>query len=411
MHGVRGRVGVVSEHVRDAFDNERIGTRAASTWLDGVAVCRRVGGMAWLAQLAGRHKIAIGLSALVVLIVLAIISLPELLTHGTFKSDAQRLKAENDVRTTLVQLVGGTILLVGLYFTFRTLQLNREGQITERFTRAIDQLGSDKVDVCLGGIYSLARIASESERDHWPIMQVLTAFVREHARWSDQAGEDSPSLKLPSGATRSPPEAIQAALTVLVNRCVDRERRNQRLDLSHTDLRGAILNRISLKGANLTGAHLSEAWLEHADLEGAWLEQADLSGAHLEYAVLSHAHLDDAVLHNAKLKLAVLVEADFSRARLRGATLLEADLTGCTLREAHIQFANFGFASLEGAILVEACAQNAFFTAARLKGASFYGARLHRAMFGNARDIDDANFDGAIYDEPKPGDPCIDSAS
>jgi hypothetical protein len=28
-----------------------------------------------------------------------------------------------------------------LYFTWRTLQVNHEGQITERFTRAIDQLG------------------------------------------------------------------------------------------------------------------------------------------------------------------------------------------------------------------------------------------------------------------------------
>jgi hypothetical protein len=90
---------------------------------------------------------------------------------------------------TLAQILAGAALLSGLYFTWRTLQVNREGQITERFTRAIDQLG--KVDdnnnklfeIRLGGIYALERISRESEEDHWPIMEVLTAYVRQHARW------------------------------------------------------------------------------------------------------------------------------------------------------------------------------------------------------------------------------------
>ena len=39
---------------------------------------------------------------------------------------------------TLAQILGGAAMLSGLYFTWRTLQVNRAGQITERFTRAID---------------------------------------------------------------------------------------------------------------------------------------------------------------------------------------------------------------------------------------------------------------------------------
>jgi hypothetical protein len=33
--------------------------------------------------------------------------------------------------------------------------------------------------VRLGGIYALERIARDSESDHWAVMEVLTAFVRE----------------------------------------------------------------------------------------------------------------------------------------------------------------------------------------------------------------------------------------
>src|SRR4028119_1773402 len=41
---------------------------------------------------------------------------------------------KKDVVATLAQILGGAALLAGLYFTRRTLQVNREGRITERFT-------------------------------------------------------------------------------------------------------------------------------------------------------------------------------------------------------------------------------------------------------------------------------------
>ena len=65
------------------------------------------------------------------------------------------------------------------------LQVAQEGQITERFTRAIEQLGSDKMEVRLGGIYALERIANDSDKDYWPIMETLTAYVRERAPWRE----------------------------------------------------------------------------------------------------------------------------------------------------------------------------------------------------------------------------------
>ena len=41
----------------------------------------------------------------------------------------------------------------------RTHELTEQGQVTDRFTKAIEQLGSDKLDVRIGGIYALERIA------------------------------------------------------------------------------------------------------------------------------------------------------------------------------------------------------------------------------------------------------------
>jgi hypothetical protein len=63
-----------------------------------------------------------------------------------------RLKLQNDVRTTLLQGVGGLAVLIGAFFTYRQVQTSRRqleiaqhGQVTERFTRAIDQLGHENL--------------------------------------------------------------------------------------------------------------------------------------------------------------------------------------------------------------------------------------------------------------------------
>src|SRR5918995_2237337 len=79
--------------------------------------------------------------------------------------DARKL--ENEARTTLVQAVGGLALLLCIYLSARTWWTTRERQITERFTKAIDQLGEtgpEKLAIRLGGIYALERIARDAEK-------------------------------------------------------------------------------------------------------------------------------------------------------------------------------------------------------------------------------------------------------
>jgi hypothetical protein len=51
--------------------------------------------------------------------------------------------------------------------------------VTARCTKAIEQLGSDRLDVRVGGIYALERIAHDSPRDHLAVLEVLAAFIRE----------------------------------------------------------------------------------------------------------------------------------------------------------------------------------------------------------------------------------------
>src|SRR5829696_6717824 len=133
--------------------------------------------------------------ALGVLVLFAVVVAPLLVFLNWYVAPTKPSE-KKDLVLALAQILAGTALLSGLYFTWRTLQVNREGQITERFTRAIDQLGKtdDKgnklFEIRLGAVYALERIARESEEDHWPIMEVLTAYVRQHSPRRPEEGQE-----------------------------------------------------------------------------------------------------------------------------------------------------------------------------------------------------------------------------
>ena len=54
--------------------------------------------------------------------------------------------------------------------------------MTDRYTKAIKRSALKKLDVRIGGVYALERIARDSARDHPTVMEVLGAFIREHSR-------------------------------------------------------------------------------------------------------------------------------------------------------------------------------------------------------------------------------------
>ncbi len=82
--------------------------------------------------------------------------------------------------------VTAAVAALAAWFTlirhFGQTNADRQRRITESFAKAVEQLGSDKLEVRLGGIYSLERISKESPDDYWTVMENLTAFVRERSR-------------------------------------------------------------------------------------------------------------------------------------------------------------------------------------------------------------------------------------
>jgi uncharacterized protein YjbI with pentapeptide repeats len=306
----------------------------------------------------------------------------------------------------IATLLAGIGLIVNYFNSQAEMQLTQQRLITERFSKAVEQIGNNKEEVVIGGIYSLERIAKDSPKDQWTIMEVLTSYIRKNSpipsniqqlepEERQKALEKLPSVSIP----------VQAALTVIGRRKVENDQAGDNLagttdsnkikflDLSGTNLRGANLilanlNLANLNGANLIGANLIGANLDGANLDGAYLNEAYLNRAYLNEAYLygaylNRAYLNEAYLNEAYLNRANLDRANLNRANLNGAILDRADLIGADLNEADLIGANLNRANLNRANLNRANLIGAYLNGAvglnpeQIKSACFWERAIH----------------------------------
>jgi uncharacterized protein YjbI with pentapeptide repeats len=279
-----------------------------------------------------------------------------------------RADVEDNFRKTLSQLLGGAAVLIGAWLTFQTVQtqINSQQQaardllISNQVSKGFEQLASDKIAMRLGGIYALEGVLNTSEEYHRPVLEGLSAFVRENA-----TEKTAPPNK--------PATDVQAALSVIGRR---KEIEGEGVDLANVSIGGANLLGAYLTGANLSGANLSDADLGDANLSGANLRGANLRGAGLVGADLVGADLNDANLLGAYLVGANLLGAHLSGANLSGANLSGANLRGANLRGANLSDADLNPVNLRGADLVGADLSGADLFGTNLSGADLTGARL-----------------------------------
>jgi uncharacterized protein YjbI with pentapeptide repeats len=381
---------------RDLFGREDLPERASSQWR----------------FLVPGRRMRVGSAAVVLvgfvgtLLLLAAFVLPNILVDRPRALDALRGvdrvqqelaldQARNAVRNTMVQAVGGLVVLLTFGVGFGQLMVARRGQLVDRFTKTIEQLG-ESIDVRIGAIYALQQIAERPEYAR-PVAETLLAYLKTNAaegvgasqRDEDEAGSRSVlSSDVTGHRVRLRPD-LQAALRVLVVDGLWKRATSSRLDLSFITVRYADLSRVDLSGAvllgaildgsNLRGANLSTADLRRAGFAGADLRTADLTGADLSGAQLTGARLDNARLHDS-----LLVNANLTQASLKQSDLSFADASYATFSHASLNAAK-----LDGSVLI----------GASLDSSDLSGATMLDSRFDERTDFTHAKQDDAVVHE------------
>jgi uncharacterized protein YjbI with pentapeptide repeats len=278
-------------------------------------------------------------------------------------------------------VLGGVGLAVG------TLKLNQTGQVADRFSKAVDQIGAvtisgaPNVEVRLGGIYALAALANDEQNYRRQVLEILTAYVRQNAPYSferavERADGDAQRraasfigpvihrrpvgcFDIPTSPVGEHPRVdVQAAVAAVALRSWEVEPPVV-IDLSRTDLHG-----VRLDGARLAGADLGMSRLDRASLIGA-----DLRNAFIARSSFALADMVDANLGQDRRFNANMLQTDFSGAKMWRANLTRADLDSC-LRGTFLNDANLTDAIVSGDL------DGAYLFCAHLKGADFTSGQL-----------------------------------
>ena len=308
-------------------------------------------------------------------------------------------EAIRNIGLVLAAVFGAPFIAWRSYVAHKQTSISEQSHITDQINKAVEGLGAEKtvksdgveltrpnIEVRIGAIYALERIAQDSPRDHVQIMEILTAYIRENAKAEDAAPnplEDWP--KMPDdpqekaahielrkerfggyyfeskahewARTLKARTDIQAAVQVIGRRTPNQialERADTRygdagyrLDLRETNLQAVDISRLNfekalLEKSRMEGANLRDARMVGAILRGARMERASLSGARMEGANLGDARMEGASLWRARMEGANLrgarMDTDTSllAATLRGAAMRDVDYTDVSWAQSQI---------------------------------------------------------------------------
>ena len=306
-----------------------------------------------------------------------------------------RIDTEHAIRTTIVQAMVGFLGIATVLIAWKQWKAAQEKQVAERFSKAVEQLGSENIHARLGGIYALEQIAKDAEEKYyWQVMETLTSYVRERSPYPPKPSKQpNPAKETPSDSSSLATD-IQAVMTVIARRRhhyghpLERHRLNlrhvdlrqlelpPRAKLSSVDLQESNLQRVVLRQVNLQNTNLQKANLNEAKLGNTDLREANLSNASLCWASLSKANLQEATCNWTDFRGGSILAANLQKAKFREADLRDTNLSASNLQGANLQKANLQGADLEGVNL-----QTASLRAANLMQVNFMKANLQETEF------------------------------
>lgn len=195
-------------------------------------------------------------------------------------------------------------------FNQDNIKLSQKRLISERFAKAVEQIGNDKGEVVIGGIYSLDQIAVDSPDNQWTIIQVLAAFIRQDSLKPSKLPKDKVGLKMESIRRQAAIKILGKINDEYHKNPEDNQKENHRIDLSETNLDDA-----EISGANLNLANLHRTKLNAAGLDGVQLVNASLRHAKMKETTLEGANLKDADMKMADISMADLTKVDLSKVK------------------------------------------------------------------------------------------------
>lgn len=349
------------------------------------------------------------------------------LGYGLFASDNTGAALRN-VGFVVAAIVGFPFIVWRSVVAQKTAEITEQSQITDRINKAVQGLGSEKVvkrifetprykkddkgdwllegdkpvparrpdgeplvdreqleetkpniEVRIGSILSLERVARDSARDAAKIMGLLAAYIRENTA-------DVGDLERVSSFEK-PTEDIQAAVSTIASRSQFHSPSWLKDDEFRPSFVSSNLDNIQANRANFSGAILDWSSWQNANLMWANFDGAianntcNFFGANLDTATFDGARLKDVRFSISS----VLGGCSFENCTISGTSFRYLELAGCSFQGAYVFDCMFSNSSLYSANFRSAC----------ITDSSFFRAKLFLADFSDVSNWEQSQFDQA----------------
>lgn len=296
----------------------------------------------WLGAFLGILLLCIAIFLFIASLFILVYFFGALIGLGPYADDPTGAAIRN-IGLVLAAIFGAPLLVWRSIVAQKQVNVAEQGQITDRINKAVEGLGSEKtvreiteipryqkngnewirddkdnpipalrpdgiaiidrksyerttpnLEVRIGAIYALERIAQDSSRDHIQIMEILCAYIRENAPVKSLNPTEEEFKRA------VPRTDVQVAISVIGRRSskqIDLEWQHHfRLDLRNTDL----------SGVDFRNGNFSAAMFHNSRLEAAMFRKSTLTGTQFHGALLNHADFYFAELRGTVFDYAII---------------------------------------------------------------------------------------------------------
>ncbi len=347
----------------------------------------------WLKSLSGLKKLYFVLASIVVSIFLY--SFWFIFPEFIDKIDDKDTSFYN-LSLAVFAILSGLGAVFGFYTSIIRTETQEQGLVTDRINKAVEGLGKSTdagepiIEVRLGALYALERIAKDSLRDHVQIIEILCTYIHHNTAFSNKL--------------ENPRKDMQAAATIIGRRAKWPNGKKRikteyliyvgyRIDLKKCDLRGAILISgylrgmyfvgANMKGANLSSADATRAIFNDTDLRGAAFQGTKLESTNFFNANMQDAKLVSANLHRALIRNTTLINAIFSFTNMSDASFSVIALQGAKITQANLNNIYISHANMTNTRIIESNLIDASISSSNMSNANLYGSDLTNATIGH----------------------------
>ncbi|WP_170572403.1 pentapeptide repeat-containing protein [Ruegeria atlantica] len=265
-----------------------------------------------------------------------------------------------DWRFNLVKLTATTAILgavvafpitvMNASYNRRQIEAQEKGQVTDRFTKAIEGLGADKViildgqentvpnlEVRVGAVLALEKIASETPSEVSSTLDTLSVYVRENVgiktiKPDTDADEDFLNAIRVLEFPRSDVRAAMHALSKVI--------KNKHVSETIVDLRTSVFRNLAL-----VGLYYPNSDLRLCDFTKSYISSCDFSDASFDSGFFYAARFSESKLDKATFLNVEFDETKFTDCSMLGVFFQDCDLSDTNITQDQIN-ASYGDASV-----------------------------------------------------------------